>query len=86
MHLLLILLVFVWDPVTTNVAGQQIKISHYAIYKRKPGAAWSTKPYATRKTNKYTMSKLPKRPFEVAVTAVGVNKLESEKGNIVRIE
>ena len=86
MHILLILLVFVWDPVTTDVNGGPVKISHYAFYKRKPGAAWPAKPYVTRKSPKYTMSKVPKKPFEVAVTAVSITKLESEKSNIVRVE
>lgn len=86
MILLLILLVFTWDPVTTNENGEPITVSHYALYKRKVGTEWPVKPFATRKGTTYTMSVVPKYPFEVAVTAVVVTQYESKKSNVVEVK
>jgi hypothetical protein len=91
-HLLFILLVPViltWDPVTKDVRGNTITISHYNIYRKfhARGYRWPKTPMIQTKGTRMKLEiPITGYSFDFAVTAVGgPENLESGKSNVIKV-
>lgn len=92
-HLLFVLwvpVILTWDPVTKDVNGNPITISHYNIYRKyhARGYKWPKTPMIQTKGTRIKIELAPiGYAYDFAVTAVGgPNNLESNRSNIVKVQ
>lgn len=77
--------VFAWDAVTTDIAGNLTQIDHYTVYKQ---SLTSTRRYKViqRKGTSGTASISTAGKWNYCVTATDVNGKESECSNKIVVE
>jgi hypothetical protein len=91
-HLLFVLwvpVILTWDPVTKDVYGNPITISHYRVYRKyhARGFKWPKTPMRETQGTKVKIELLPTGyAYDFAVTAVGgPENLESERSNVIKV-